>query len=292
MLIHAGKEAHLGIDTGFLHSISLPAPSSRGNLGGIRNWIVAMLFLLPLGLIFYKVSGIPGAEYARSIFSLSSVSAEIQSRVGYVLFVPLAAVVVVFFRVTLGIRLLGPFRSILLAVAFQITGIVLGLLFLILVIALVVVIKPLLRAIQLPYFGRVSVVLSAVAVLIMVTLVVGQWFNFEGLYQAAYFPIVVLTLAGDGFARTMQREGFGSALWRGAMTSFVAILITGMWGIPGFSALLLNFPELLILGVGMIIILSKYFGFRLFEKFNPKPSSRTKKKTKKSKKKIITYSVK
>jgi len=282
----------LGSDSSVLDKkLSLPKPSPKGNLGGIRNWIVASLLLLPLGLLLYKISGLPGADQARTILSLVAISPDIQGRVGYVLFVPLAAVVVVFFRVTLGIRLLGPFRSILLAIAFQITGIVLGLLFLTLVIILVTAIKPLLRSIQLPYFGRVSVILSAVAVLIMVTLVIGEQLKFAPLSQAAYFPIVVLTLAGDGFARTLKREGFASAFWRGFMTSAVAILITVMWSHPDVKYFLLRFPETLIFSVGMIIVLSEFFDYRLFEKYNPEPRKSGKRKSRKSKKKVVTYSV-
>ena len=242
-----------------------------GNVAGAKKWTVLLLFLLPLALIAFKHSGLPQADYLREVISLLGMPAEMQDRVGYVLFVPLAAVLVVFFRVTLGVRLLGPFRSILLALAFHITGIGLGLLFLAVVVGLIVCLRPVLKAISLPYFGRVSVVLSAVAVIIMLALVAGQWLKLDNLHQVAYFPIVVLCLTGDGFARTLSREGLRSALWRGAMTALVAVLITALWGIPGFVTVLIRFPELLILEVGLIIAISEFFGFRLFQTINPVP---------------------
>lgn len=258
-------------ESNIFQSLSFPGPSSRGNLKGGRKWGVLLLFLLPLALIAFKQAGLSGSDNLQDAISLTGMPEDVQDRIGYVLFVPLAAVIVVFFRVTLGIRLLGPFRSILLALAFHMTGIGMGLFFLLLVVGMIVLIRPVLREIQLPYFGRVSVVLSAVAIIIMCVMVAGRWFQLDTLQQVAYFPIVVLCLTGDGFARTFYKEGMRSALWRGAATAAVAVLITLLWSIPGFVNLLIRFPELLILEVGLIIVIAEFFGFRLFQNVNPLP---------------------
>lgn len=259
-------------DSTIFQSLSFPMPASRGNLGGRRKWVVIALFALPLALIAYKLSALSGSQSLSQALALTGMPADVQDRIGYVLFVPLAAVIVVFSRVTLGIRLLGPFRSILLALAFHMTGIGLGLFFLLVVVGMIVLIRPALKEIRMPYFGRVSVVLSAVAIIIMLTMVTGRWFQLNDLQQVAYFPIVVLCLTGDGFARTLYREGYKSALWRGGMTAIVAILITLLWSIPGFVEILIRFPELLILEVGLIVVITEFFGFRLFQHINPAPA--------------------
>ncbi len=270
----------MATESGFWQDFSLPVPSSQGNLKGFGKWAVWLLFLLPIGLIVFKLSTLPGADLLSKEIALRGMPENIEERLGYVLFVPLAAVVVVFFRVTLGIRLLGPFRSILLALAFSITGVGIGLIFLVAVIGVIVLIRPFLKAISLPYFGRVSVVLSAVAIMIMIVLVAGQSLEIENLHQVAFFPIVVLCLMGDGFARTLNREGSKSALWRGTMTALVAVLITMLWKIPGFLSILISFPELLILEMGLIIVIAEFFGFRLFQSINPVPLDKKNKKKK------------
>ena len=119
------------------------------------------------------------------ILSLANLSTNMQSRVGYILFVPFGATLVVFFRLVLGIRLLGPFRSILLAVAFQITGIWLGLIFLAAVIGIVVAIRPFIRAIRLPYFARISVILSTVASIMLLAFLSSAWLNYESLHRVS-----------------------------------------------------------------------------------------------------------
>jgi len=175
----------------------------------------------------------------------------------------------VFFRLVLGIRLLGPFRSILIAVAFQITGILPGLLFLAMVIGIVVAVRPLIKAIRMPYFARVSVILSAVASIMIIALLSSAWLDIESLRRVAYFPIVVLCLTAEGFARTLSKEGLWSATWRGTMTAIVALLITLLSEINGFRNLFLYFPELLIMQIGCIVAIAEFFDLRLLRWLNP-----------------------
>jgi hypothetical protein len=209
------------------------------------------------------------------------------TRLQYVLFVPLGAVLVVFCRLTLGIRILGPFRSILIAVAFQITGIVLGLIFLTIVIAVIVVVRPLLKAIRLPYYARVSVIMSAVCAIMTFTILMGTWLETDVLRRTAYFPIVVLCLMGEGFSRTLTKEGTRAAMWRGAMTTLLAVLITLLTAIPGLRQFMMRFPELLIVQLGCIVLISEYLDLRLLQWINPAPppkASGRKSKRKTSKK--------
>lgn len=252
------------------------APSLDGIRGNGR-WFVALLFVVPICVMAYKISGFPGSDVLQNAVSLTGVSEEMQRRVNYILFVPLGAVIVVLFRVTLGIRVLGPFRSILLAIAFQVTGIILGIFFFAIVIGVIVAIRPLLRLLRLPYFGRVSTMLSAVAIVIVFALIIGQGIGWQQLHRVAYFPIVVICLAGDGFARTLHREGWRSAVWRGIMTVLVAVLITGTASIQGMQSALIHYPELVILEIGLIIVICRLLGFRLFGAINPPPQTQGRK---------------
>lgn len=238
---------------------------------GYLNAIVALLVVLPLLSIALKLSSLPGSELLREALSLSTVPPRMQVRVGYVLFVPLAAVLMVFIRVTLGLRVLGPFRSILLAVAFQVTGIVLGLIFLVITVGTIVGVRPIVQKLRLPYSARVSVGLGTVSVLITLALISSQWLDVYALNRVAYFPIVVLCLTGDGFSRTLRREGIRSAMFRGTTTAAAAVVFTWGASIPGFHETLIRFPELLVLELALIILIPKYLGYRMFNSLNPAP---------------------
>jgi hypothetical protein len=228
-----------------------------------------LLFIIPLLVIVGKLPLAPTAEWFTRFLSLSDLSESMESRLRYILFVPLGALMVVFFRLTLGIRVLGPFRSILLAIAFQRTGIPLGLVFLAIVIAIIVSARPMLRDIRLPYFGRVSVTLSEVAVILTITMLAGEWLRTNALLQVAYFPMIALCLTADGFARVLSKEGLRSALWRGAMTAMVAVLITLLAQNKAAEQALLRYPELLFVQIGCIVVIAKFLDFRLLRPVNP-----------------------
>ena len=243
--------------------------SPKGSLSTAHQWILAGLLVLPLAVVVGKWSAIPTSEFLSRTISLADLPARMHGRLEYVLFVPMGAILVVLCRLTLGIRLLGPFRSILLGVAFQITGILAGLLFLVPVIASIVGIRPTLKAMRLPYFGRVSVILSLVSAIMIVMMLLGNFLDADSLRHVAYFPIVVLCLVGEGFARTLAKEGAPSALWRGSMTVAVAILLTWLSQVPALRRLLLEYPELLVVQIGGIIAISEFFDLRLLRWMNP-----------------------
>ena len=158
--------------------------------------VLGLLFAVPLIVVIGKCSILPTSDFFSRVFSLADIPAKMHRRVAYILFVPFGATLVVFFRLTLGIRILGPFRSILIAVAFRITGILPGLIFLVIVVGIVVYIRPRIRAIRLPYFARVSVILSAVASIMIIALLASTWFGSDSLRKMAYFPIIVISLMG------------------------------------------------------------------------------------------------
>ena len=242
---------------------------SKGNLSWKHKFVLGLIFIVPLMVVIGKWSILPTSGIFSQVFSLADIPEKMHSRVIYILFVPFGATLVVFFRLVLGIRLLGPFRSILIAVAFQITGILLGLLFLAMVIGIVVSIRPLIKAIRLPYFARVSVILSAVASIMIIVLISSAWLDIESLRRLAYFPIFVLCLTAEGFAKTLSKEGLWSATWRGTMTAIVALLIALLSEINGFRNLFLYFPELLIMQIGCIMAIAEFFDLRLLRWLNP-----------------------
>ncbi len=246
----------------------------KGNLTLKHQFFLGLMFAVPLLIAFGKCQLFGCAQFFQN-FSLVHAGSGIESRLQYILFIPLGAVIVVFVRLVLGIRLLGPFRSILLAVAFQITGIWAGCIFLAGVIAVVTAIRPVLKSICLPYFARVSVLLSMVASIMIAVFLAGRWLDIGSLDRMIFFPIFALCFTGEGFARTLSKEGAVSAFWRGGFTVLVAIGITFIAQIQQLQDILLNYPELLVLQTGVIILIAEAFDLRLFQWVNP-PARKTK----------------
>jgi hypothetical protein len=254
------------------------AKKPNPDLTALQKGLVALLFLVPLAIIVGKWPMMPTSEFLRQWCSLAALPPDVHHSARHILFVPLGAILVVLCRLTLGIRVLGPFRSILLAVAFQVTGIAWGLIFLAAIMAIVLVSRPVLRTLRLPYFGRVSGILSIVAATMVLGLLADAWLQTDSLHLVASLPIVVLCLMGEGLAKTLAREGPRSALWRGAMTALVAVVITLLSDIQGFRELLLRYPELLVFQIGCIVLIARFMNFHLLEWMNPKVKVRRRKK--------------
>lgn len=273
VLIHDGKGMPV-VSSERMLEVKQTIPSSQPRSVLLTVTLIVLL-LVPVALLLYKSSALPGAALLRDFLTLETFTAE-NPAAKYILFVPLGAVFIVFLRLTFGIRVLGPFRSILLAIAFQVTGILTGLFFLTLVIGVVLAANPLVQQLRLPFFGRTSAILGIVSVLLLGSVLVGQHFGLPSLTQAVYFPLVVLCLTADGFRRTLRREGGASALWRGGMTALAAVLLALLASSSSLQTILSRFPELALLQIGLILVISKYLAFRFLSGLNPVPQEMTK----------------
>jgi hypothetical protein len=234
-------------------------------------WAVDRLMLaliaVPIGIALTKLPMLPTSALCTNLFSLVDLPAHFDNAVESVLFVPLGALVVVIFRLTLGIRMLGLFRPILLAIAFSVVGIPLSLAFLLFVLVVVVLLRPLLKTGH--SYARVAVLLSLAAALLLLPLIVGKWWDIARLRDIAFFPVIALCLTCESFAKTADRQGIREAVWRTITTVLAAVIITAVTTLSGILELFLRFPELLLLQAGCILLVNRHLAFRRFEGANP-----------------------
>ena len=234
-----------------------PLPAVRAPRG--LDWLLGALLALPLAAALEKLL------FAKSAFagflSLEHLPMAFQRAVENVLFVPLGAVVVVLFRLTLGIRVLSLFRPILLAMAFAIIGVPLALGFLAFSLAVVVSLRPPLRPLH--SYARVAVLLSLVGALMLLPLMAGTWWDVPWLREIAFFPVIALCLTCESFAKVLDREGFAAAARRTGATILAAWVTFVIASAPGTLELFLHFPELLLAQAGLILLITRYLDLRL-----------------------------
>src|SRR5215813_15136318 len=75
------------------------------------DWLLVALLGLPLGVALAKLPILPTSAVARRFFSLADLPVHFHSMAENVLMVPLGALVVVIFRLTFGLRVLGDRKS-------------------------------------------------------------------------------------------------------------------------------------------------------------------------------------
>jgi hypothetical protein len=239
---------------------------------GAEHWQFLAVMLLPaLIIVVGRAHPLPTAAFLDRHLSLTNSPRPLQHTLGDILLVPVGALTVVVFRLTLGIHVLGPFRSILLAFAFLTTGIVLGLLFLATTVLILALARPAIKKLRLPYFGRVSVMISAVALVMVLGTLSSGWLQTPSLRNVAHFPIVVLVLVGEKVAVTIRRQGATTGIWRASTTALVGVVVTGIASIARLNTFLLAHPELLLVEIALIALVSTLCNWRLLESLNPKP---------------------
>jgi hypothetical protein len=231
------------------------------------DWFLVGLFALSLGVALSKLPMMPTSSLCASFFSLTDLPVQFHKSAEGVLFVSSGALVVVLFRLTLGIRVLGLFRPILVAMAFDIIGIPISLAFLLFALLVTVALRPLLKTGH--SYARVGVLLSLAAALLFVPLMAGKWWDVAWLREISFFPVIALCLTCESFAKVLGNDGVHEAIWRALTTLLAALVIVALMGLPGMLELFLRFPELLLVQAGCILLINKHLDFRLLEGANP-----------------------
>jgi 7 transmembrane helices usually fused to an inactive transglutaminase len=231
------------------------------------DWLLAILVVAPLVLMTGKLPGLATAELLGHFLSLADLPTEARKLVSTILFVPVGAMVVVLFHFTLGLKVLGLFRPILIAIAFSTIGVTLGVACLFVVLSAIALVRPLLKGA--PYYARVPILLSLVAALLLAPLIVGNWWHLTWLEEVAYFPVIALCLTCESFAKVLDKHGVHEAAWQTAMTVVAAFAISAITSAPGFMDFMFRFPELLVLEAGGILLIARHLAFRLFASRNP-----------------------
>lgn len=250
--------------------------SARGHLSRAELWVLGILGFLPLVSVAIRTLALPGVmgsglDALRALggtlnqwLSLGAVPADQRDHVLYLLLLPTCAMLVALTRITLGIRVLG-FRSILIAVGFHQSGIVAGLLLIGVVVATVVLVRPHLSRMRLPYYGRVPVILCLVATTMVGAVLIEPYMHWGISWGVAYFPVIVLGMLSEGIARTLDRHNALIAAWRALSTIVLGFLLALVVAIPPLRSLMLQFPELVLPQIVAIVLIAEFLDLRLLD---------------------------
>jgi hypothetical protein len=231
---------------------------------------VGALLVVGVGALALREAGGPAADWLTRYVTLDDLPEDVRGELELMTLIPTGALLVVFVRLTLGFRTLGPFRPLLIAVGLEATGILVGLALFLTVCGLIALVRPRLEGRGVPYFGRLSILLVLVALAGVALALAGVRLGLEPLTRSAHFPTVVLCLAADGFARVLARDGFAPAGWRLLTTVATSLAILAVDAATNLHTWILLKPEILLLELAGIVLLSTVLDLRLLERLNPR----------------------
>lgn len=240
---------------------------------------LAAIGCLPLVLMLVRSLAAPGApwgesppvllvplralgEFANRHLTFDWAPPNAQRTIVHLLILPVSALLVAVFRVSLGIRVLG-LRAILLAVAFQAIGIVPCLVLMLVVIGAVVLMRPWMRHIRLPLYARLTFILGVSALAMLGASLAAPWLRSDTMWSVAFFPVIIMAMAAESVAKTMELDNLVTAVWRGVWTILLALILVVIDG-PAVQ-LLHAFPELVLIPLVGIIFVAEFFDWRLLE---------------------------
>lgn len=251
----------------------------KGHLGPIALTVLTIVACVPFLLVFTRMLALPGGEalpfsgagplhglgeFLNQELTFEWVPPSDRSAILYLLLIPTGALLITLARLTLGVRILG-LRAILIAIGLQAIGIGPSLALMAVVIGMIIAVRPWIRRIRLPLYGRIAVILSLSAMMMIGALLLAPWLGSESVWRVAFFPVIIMAMLAEGVAKTIEQNSKVMAIWRAGWTIVLALVIALI--ARGASQITFHFPELTLTQLAGIIFIAEFFDLRLLEKW-------------------------
>ena len=200
------------------------------------------------------------------LVSLYSLPVEEQSMFKLIMLLPVGAFVVVLMRILVGFRTSGTFMPVLIALSFLQTELLPGLVSFLLVIAVGLIIRSYLSALNLLLVARIATLVIVVIGIISVFSILSYELELiSGGLTITFFPMIILAWTIERMSILWEEEGPKEVLIQGGGSLFVAVLAYLLMTVPLIQHLAFNFPELHLCLLALILLVGRYTGYRLTE---------------------------
>jgi hypothetical protein len=206
-------------------------------------------------------------EHDFPLAKLSLLDLPVQTQTVYttLLLVPIGALVLVVMRNVVGLRALGTFMPVLIALAFRETGLAAGLVLFALVVTVGLLLRFYLERLRLLLVPRLSAVLTIVVILMVLMSLLSHQLHWDVGLSVGLFPMVILAMVIERLSIIWEERGPRDALMESLGSTLIAVLAFVVMGRPEIQHLVFVFPELLLLVLGLTIVMGRYSGYRLSE---------------------------
>jgi len=186
--------------------------------------------------------------------------------VGFLLLLPLAALIVSFVRTVIGVPTFGTFSPALLGLAFlQLETLHWGLAIFVLIVLVGWGMRHLLEGFHLLQVPRTSALLTLIVLLLIFVVVIASHANVAATHYISLFPLVILTHLVERFWTVEAEDGTASSFKTLIGTMVVATTVSVSLASPAVSEWMFRYPETLGLVLAAQIMLGRYTGYRLTE---------------------------
>lgn len=183
----------------------------------------------------------------------------------FLLLLPLGGLLIAISKNVIGLKTFGVFLPVLIAYTFTSVGFKTGMLLFMMITTLVALISVPLSKWGLLYTPKIVVILGFTVVSIFILISIGSYYKIEWLLSISFFPIIITAIVSERFARAIEEDGCKDAISKMLQTLFATILCFIVFSSIAVKTLLLIFPEIILISIGITLMLGKWIGLRLTE---------------------------
>ncbi len=200
-------------------------------------------------------------------YSLLSLPASAQNNFKLLLMVPVGAFIMLLLRNVIGIKTFGTFMPVLIALAFDKTKLLNGVVLFVVVVGLGLLVRFFMEKIRLLLVPRLTAVLILVVVLMAFVSILSNRLGYDVGMSVALFPIVIMAMTIERMCVAWDERGPGYALKQGFGSLATACLAYAVMSQENLKHLFFVFPELLLVLFALTLLIGRYSGYRLTELF-------------------------
>jgi hypothetical protein len=183
------------------------------------------------------------------------------------LLMPLAALIVCFFRNVIGLHSFGTFAPALIGLAFHDMTSLPGVFVFVSILLVGWVLRRVLDHYHLLQVPRVAIMLTLIMSVLIVLIVASNAYGAATTRYISLFPLVILTGMVERFWTMEAEDGTAASFKTLFQTMFVAMIIAFVLGRPWVVKHLFCYPETLGLLLAGQLLIGRYTGYRLMELF-------------------------
>ncbi|MFA5630708.1 MAG: inactive transglutaminase family protein [Porticoccaceae bacterium] len=198
-------------------------------------------------------------------FNIYSLPIDKQTIFKMLLLVPIGALVVVIFRVLVGLKTSGTFMPVLIALAFIQTQLLPGIAILVTLVGVGLWIRSYLSKLDLLMVARLAAVVITVVILMAGFSILSYKLGLDQVMTITFFPMIIIAWTIERMSIVWEEDGPKEVLRQGTGSLVVAVIAYLVMTNRYVEHLTYNFPEILLIELGIIMVLGQYTGYRLTE---------------------------
>jgi len=198
-------------------------------------------------------------------FSLQRLPVTTQAVYRVLLVVPLGVFLLVLLRNVIGVRTIGTFMPVLIALSFRETQLAWGMVMFVLLVGSGLIVRLYLEHLKLLVVPRLGAIVIVVIFLMLILSIFTHLLGFERGLSVALFPMVIMTMTIERMSIVWDELGAATALRQALGTLIVAVACYLVMTWKMVEHLMFHFPELMLILLAATLLLGRYTGYRLLE---------------------------